>query len=147
MDSDSSIQNTPNCETQSQNTAIQTVETKETDSLKPIVVGKRPNPGWKNLIPGVNAGGKPKTKEIRQFLIDFLAAKVHGKTQQQLIVERMAKTKPEMIFYYAYGKPTETVEISGRLQLQPVESMSVEQLIADAVARGEMTPDGKLIGK
>ena len=100
------------------------------ENLKPCKPGETHNPG-----------GRPKSKEFRQFLLDWLAEKKNGRTNQLALVERLAKTKPEYIFFYAHGKPVETVEISGR-DGKPieVEHATAEDLRAELARRGITNP-------
>jgi hypothetical protein len=94
-----------------------------------------------------NPGGRPKTSDLRQFLLEWLAAKANGnKTRQLQLIEQIAKKKPEIILYYAYGKPIETLEVTGKDgQAIQVEHMSKQDLRAQMIQAGEMTPEGRLI--
>jgi Family of unknown function (DUF5681) len=108
-------------------------------SLKNLAKGNRFQKGQTG-----NAGGRPKTKAIRQFLLDWLAVKEQGKTRQEKLVEHMAKHKPEIILYFAYGKPTEELEISARSS-DVIEFKSAAELIRDLQASGSLDAAGHLI--
>ena len=94
-----------------------------------------------------NPGGRPKTSALREFLLEWLAAKGKGdKKNQLLIVERMAKIKPDVIWHYAYGKPVETVEISGPDGgAIEVESANVNELRAELKRMGALDAAGHLV--
>lgn len=64
------------------------------------------------------------------------------------LVEELAKSKPEIIFYYAHGKPVETVEISGRDgEAIKVETATAEDLRRDLIASGALDAAGNFIAR
>lgn len=57
-----------------------------------------------------NPGGRPKTAAFAEEVREFLKEKI-GKDEKprvREILERLAKTKPEVLLHYAHGKPVET---------------------------------------
>ena len=87
-----------------------------------------------------NPGGRPKTSyftdEVKQWLREIDPKdKKSNRTRLNVLMERIAKDKPEIILYYAYGKPVETHEHSGigggAIPLAdegPLQSVSSERL-------------------
>ena len=69
------------------------------------------------LLPGVsgNPRGRPKTVKVREVAKAYLeeAAESGDKTRLELLVARLEKDDPKTLLAYAYGKPVETVELSG----------------------------------
>jgi hypothetical protein len=75
-----------------------------------------------------NPGGRPKTAAFAEEVREFLKEKI-GKDEKprvRAILERLAKTKPEVLLHYAHGKPVET-------QVNVNESDADK--VADALAR------------
>jgi hypothetical protein len=58
-----------------------------------------------------NPGGRPKTAKFAEAVREYLAETTGGKTRLRQILEWLHKHKPEILLYYAYGKPTDTVEM------------------------------------
>lgn len=97
------------------------------------------NPRYRGLRPAVkgqciNPGGRPKTADFRAEIKAFLAQKVKGKPRLMHLLHRLAKYKPEILLHYAYGKPVESVEISGKdgQPLYPPEIVDAGRAIAAA---------------
>ena len=63
-----------------------------------------------------NPGGRPKTAtfaaEVRQFLQENVSHT--DKPRLRRLLERLEIRKPEILLYFACGKPTECVELTGR---------------------------------
>jgi hypothetical protein len=60
-----------------------------------------------------NAGGAPKTKDIREFLRKWLSEKSKGKENLRRLVEKTFDDSPAVIWHYMWGKPKDTLEITG----------------------------------
>jgi hypothetical protein len=111
--------------------------------------GRNPN-SLANLKNGVrfkagevaNPGGRPKTSEFRQYLLDFLGAK--SGAEKLKLVKHMAKCRPEILLYYCYGKPVESIELSGK-EGGAIEFKSAAQLRAEMILAGEMDASGHLV--
>ena len=60
-----------------------------------------------------NPSGRPKgSSEFRNVVEAFLASKLDPKTTVlQDVLNRLRKDKPEMLLYYAYGKPVEQLDV------------------------------------
>ena len=83
-----------------------------------------------------NPGGRPKTAAFAEEVREFLKEKI-GKDEKprvREILERLAKTKPEVLLHYAHGKPVET---------QVSVNESDADKVADALARKWAMEDSK----
>lgn len=60
-----------------------------------------------------NPGGRPKTAVFSEQVRQFLREQPNNKTRLRAILERLEKRKPEVLLHYAFGKPIETVDLSG----------------------------------
>lgn len=88
---------------------------------------KKKRPGrWKKGESG-NPGGRPKTGAIREIIQEFFAQMVGDKTNQQIALENLRDNRPEILFYFVHGKPAETLNMAG--------SIEVTGLPADVLAR------------
>lgn len=82
--------------------------------------GKNPN-SQRNLKPrvkgceGLPNAGRPATRELGKFIREFLASPANNGDRSNLeeIVHRLKKEEPKVLLYYAFGKPVETVEMTG----------------------------------
>ena len=102
------------CDSEPNQTELTVVE------AKPIKYKRGENPNSRgNLRPiqkgeVLNAGGRPKTEHFSKFVRQFLDSPAsHDKTQLEVMVQRLAKDEPKVLLYYAFGKPVETVEMTG----------------------------------
>lgn len=68
--------------------------------------GVCPNPG--NIVPIRDLGA-----ELRRILQETEKGDPERRTRLRVIVERLMKDKPELILYYAFGKPRETLKVIG----------------------------------
>lgn len=71
----------------------------------------------KGFMPGKsgNPGGRPKVlSEARDAVKEWLEGKCRGKTRFYLALELLLLNDPKQLLFFAYGKPVETHEISGR---------------------------------
>ena len=83
-----------------------------------------------------NPGGRPKTAAFAEEVREFLKEKIgkEEKPRVREILERLAKTKPEVLLHYAHGKPVET---------QVSVNESDADKVADALARKWAMEDSK----
>lgn len=58
-----------------------------------------------------NPGGRPRTAKFAEAVRDFLDEKTGSKTRLRQLLEHLLKHDPKILLYYAYGKPTDTVEM------------------------------------
>jgi len=77
---------------------------------------------------GPNPGGKPKSAHFRELILEYLQRPMGKGRNIDQILRTIKRTKPEILLYYAYGKPSETIAVS-------VEQNSVPPEIIAAAAR------------
>jgi hypothetical protein len=66
--------------------------------LKPFQKGKSGNPG-----------GRPKTADFAKQVRDFLGKRDGNRTNLETVLQTLKDNKPEILLYYGFGKPAETV--------------------------------------
>jgi len=76
-----------------------------TANLRPFKKGQSGNPG-----------GRPKTAKLAELVRDYLDEKTGGKTHLRQVLEWLKKHKPEVLLYFAYGKPVAMVDMQTESQ-------------------------------
>jgi hypothetical protein len=84
----------------------------------------------KGFLPGQtgNRFGRPKTAHFAEEVRDYLNRKDGDKTNLETVLENLKKRRPEILLYFAFGKPIET-----QVQVKSAEEETEE--IALAIAR------------
>ena len=78
-----------------------------------------------------NPGGRPRTSEFAAEVRAYLREKVKGKERMRLLLENLMKRRPEILLYYAYGKPIETVvQFSSQDEIDMQVSVGLARLLA-----------------
>lgn len=99
------------------------IETESTViEAKPIKYARGQNPNSRGNLrpqakgsPGLPNAGRPSTKHLGEYIRSFLASPANNgdKTNLDVIVKRLMDDEPKVLLYYGFGKPVETVEMTG----------------------------------
>lgn len=63
----------------------------------------------------INPSGRPRSAVFREQVLDFLREPLDGvkdRTRLDALLARLEQDKPEILLHYAFGKPTEQVELT-----------------------------------
>lgn len=98
------------------------------NSGKTTVRGRPFRPGQSG-----NPGGRPKTAKFAEMVREFLEEKIGGKARLFKVLEDLQKHDPKILLYYAYGKPTETVEWHAPDATNSLDLLAIS--VAQAIAK------------
>ncbi len=78
---------------------------------------KKKRPGrWKKGESG-NPGGRPKSGSLRELIQEYFKEKEGDRTNLQVVLDNLKKYKPEILLYFVYGKPAETLNMAGSIEV------------------------------
>ena len=58
-----------------------------------------------------NRFGRPRTAEFKEQVLKYLRRKDGNQTNLEALFQNLKKNKPEILLYYAFGKPTENIAV------------------------------------
>lgn len=99
-------------------------------NLKPFKKGQSGNPG-----------GRPKTSDFAEEVREYLRGKQGNQTRLQVLLKRLSKTKPEILLYYGFGKPAESIGVKLEL-VSGVPADVVDRLSVLARRTAGFLPNG-----
>jgi len=82
-----------------------------------------------------NAGGRPKTSDLRAFLLNWMELKHSGVKNKTRLVEQILKVSPAVILHYTHGKPSETVSLQNADGTNLMSQDVIQAAIAAAALR------------